>query len=140
MYNLSNEEKSYLRKIVESTRKDFFIKNKYGEFEEDIENVNEKYLISIENIEINFEVKYDNELSPLEIEKVFRDSNINKIVKALTLREKLVLFSYYFENKTDSEVGKLLSISADTARKIRTRALKKIKDKYLSSKGDTSDV
>lgn len=140
MYNLSNEEKSYLRKIVENTRKDFLNKNKYVLLEDDIDSVNEKFLISIENIEVNFEIKYEKELSPFEIENVFKDKNMNKVVKALTLREKLVLFSYYFENKTDSQIAKVLNLNSDTVRKIRGRSLKKIKDKYLSMEGDNQNV
>ena len=140
MYNLSNEEKSYLRKIVENTRMDFFNKNKYVFMEDDIEFIDENLLISIENIEVNFEIKCDKELSPSEIENVFKDRNMNKIVKALTLREKLVLFSYYFENKTDSQIAKALNLNSDTVRKIRGRALKKIKDKYMNMKGETKNV
>ena len=62
------------------------------------------------------------------------------IVKALTLREKLVLFSYYFEKKTDAAIGNALNINGDTARKIRIRALEKIKNKYKKLKGSKEDV
>lgn len=141
MYKLSNEEKTYLRKIVINTRNNFFKKNRYVILEENIEDTDEKLLISVENIEINFEIKCDKEIKPIEIEKVFRDRDINNIVKnALTLREKLVLFLYYFENKTDLEVGKTLNIKMDAARMIRTRALKKIKDNYKKLKGENENV
>lgn len=140
MYNLSNEEKSYLRKIVESTRKDYINKNKYCVLEDDIDSINEKFLVSIENIEVNFEIKCEKEISPSKIEDVFWDKNMNKIVKALTLREKLVLFSYYFESKTDSQIAEVLNKNPDTIRKIRGRALKKIKEQYLKVKGDDLNV
>lgn len=141
MYKLSNEEKIYLKKIVINTRNNFFRKNKYIVWEENVECVDEKLLISIENIEINFEIKCDKEITSDKIEKVFGDTDMNNIVKnALTLREKLVLFSYYFENKTDLEVGKVLNIKPDAARMIRTRALKKIRESYKKLKGDNENV
>lgn len=141
MYKLSNEEKTYLRKIVINTRNNFFKKNKYVVLEENIEDIDEKLLISVENIEINFEIKYDKEIKPIEIEKVFRDRDMNNIVKnALTLREKLVLFLYYFENNTDLEVGKVLNVKMDAARMIRTRALKKIRNNYKKLKGENENV
>lgn len=135
MYILSNDEKSYLRKIAMYTRKDYLRKNKYIFIEDDIDEIDEKFLISIENVEINVEVKTDMEICAPNIEKVFKDRKMNKIVKALTLREKLVLFSYYFENKTDAAIGKALNIKGDTARKIRNRALDKAKKEYGKMKG-----
>lgn len=135
MYILSNDEKSYLRKIAMYTRKDYLRKNKYIFIEDDIGEIDEKFLISIENVEINVEVKTDMEICAPNIENVFKDRKMNKIVKALTLREKLVLFSYYFENKTDAAIGKALNIKGDTARKIRIRALDKAKKEYGKMKG-----
>ena len=135
MYILSNDEKSYLRKVAMYTRKDYLRKNKYIFIEDDIDEIDEKFLISIENVEINVEVKTDMEICAPNIEKVFKDRKMNKIVKALTLREKLVLFSYYFENKTHATIGKTLNIKGDTARKIRIIALKKKKKEYGKMKG-----
>lgn len=135
MYILSNDEKSYLRKIAMYTRKDYLRKNKYIFIEDDIDEIDEKFLISIENVEINVEVKTDMEICAPNIEKIFKDEKMNKIVKVLTLREKLVLFSYYFENKTDAAIGKALNIKGDTARKIRIRALDKAKKEYGKMKG-----
>ena len=53
MYILSNDEKSYLRKIAIYTRKDYLRKSKYIFIEDDIDEIDEKFLISIENVEIN---------------------------------------------------------------------------------------
>ena len=95
MYKLSKKEKSYLRQIVINTRNEYLRKNKYIFIESEIDDVDEKLLISIENVEINFEIKSERDICAPEIEKVFKDENMFNIVKALTLREKLVLFSYY---------------------------------------------
>ena len=140
VYELSRREKSYLRQIVINTRNKYFRKNKYILIEENIETADEKFLISIENVEINFEIKSEREICALDIEKVFKDKNMFNIVKALTLREKLVLFSYYFEKKTDAAIGKALNINGDTARKIRIRALEKIKNNYKKLKGSSENV
>ena len=140
VYELSRREKSYLRKIVINTRNEYLRKNKYIFIEDEIEDVDEKFLISIENVEINFEIKSERDICAPEIERVFKDENISNIVKALTLREKLVLFSYYFEKKTDAATGKALNINGDTARKIRVRALEKIKNKYKEMKGNDENV
>lgn len=140
VYKLSKNEKSYLRQIVINTRNEYLRKNKYIFIESEIDDVDEKLLISIENIEINFEIKSERDICAPEIEKVFQDKNMFNIVKALTLREKLVLFSYYFEKKTDAATGKALNINGDTARKIRIRALEKIKKEYRRMKGSNEDV
>ena len=94
VYKLSKKEKSYLRQIVINTRNEYLRKNKYIFIESEIDDVDEKLLISIENVEINFEIKSEREICAQETEKVFKDENMFNIVKALTLREKLVLFSY----------------------------------------------
>ena len=140
VYELSKEEKTYLRQIVINTRNKYFRKNKYIFIENNIEAADEKFLISIENVEINFEIKSERDICAPNIEKVFKDENMFNIVKALTLREKLVLFSYYFEKKTDAAIGNALNINGDTARKIRIRALEKIKNKYKKLKGSNKDV
>ena len=140
VYKLSKKEKSYLRQIVINTRNEYIKKNKYIFIESEIDDVDEKLLISIENVEINFEIKSDREICAPEIEKVFKDKNMFNIVKALTLREKLVLFSYYFEKKTDAATGKALNINGDTARKIRIRAIEKIKKEYRKMKEGNENV
>ena len=140
VYKLSKKEKSYLRQIVINTRNKYFRKNKYIFIENNIEAADEKFLISIENVEINFEIKSERDICAPEIEKVFKDENMFNIVKALTLREKLVLFSYYFENKTDAATGKALNINGDTARKIRIRAIEKIKKEYRKMKEGNENV
>ena len=142
VYKLSKNEKYYLRQIVINTRNEYLRNNKYIFIESEMNDVDEKLLISIENVEINFEIKIKSErdICAPEIEKVFKDKNMFNIVKALTLREKLVFFSYYFEKKTDAATGKALNINGDTARKIRVRALDKIKKNYKKMKGNDKNV
>ena len=72
VYKLSKNEKSYLRQIVINTRNEYLRKNKYIFIESEIDDVDEKLLISIENIEINFEIKSERDICAPEIEKVFQ--------------------------------------------------------------------
>ncbi len=140
MYKLSINERAYLKKIVMYTRKEYLNKNKYIYIEENIDTIDEKFLVSIENVEINFEIKSDMDISSTQMEKVFSDEKISRIVETLTLREKLVLFLYYFEGKTDAAIGKALNIKGDTARKIRVRTIEKIKKQYQIKKGMNENV
>ena len=84
------------------------------------------------------------EVCASNFEKIFDDPYLIKISKALTKKERLVLFSYYMEKdengevneKTDKVVAKELNIKPDTARKTRKRALEKLKMQYLKLKGN----
>ncbi|MBP3596479.1 MAG: sigma-70 family RNA polymerase sigma factor [Clostridia bacterium] len=141
MYETNEDEGRYLKKIVMYTRREYLRKNKYIFIEkEDIDEVDEKMLVSIDNVEISFEIKSEKEIIAPKIEDVFRDEKITKIVKALTLREKLVLFLYYFEDKNDREIGKSLKIKQNTVQKTRKRALEKIQTRYFEMEGDDFNV
>lgn len=141
MYEVNEDEGKYLKKIVMYTRREYLRKNKYIFIEkEDIDEIDEKMLVSIENVEINFEIKSEKEIIAPKIENVFRDEKITKIVKALTLREKLVLFLYYFEDKTDKEIAKTLKSKEDAIRKARNRALEKVQTRYFQMEGSDSNV
>ena len=129
MYILNGKEKAALITIARRTRADYLKINHYTYLEDDIDMFDE-------NIEKNYEEKYDRDICVHELEKVFGDPYLLKSSKALTYREKLVLFSYYWEETTDEAIGKELHLLGDTVRKIRERALKKIKDKYLKLKGN----
>ena len=68
---------------------------------------------------MNYEEKYDRNICASQMEKVFGDPCLLKSSKALTYREKLVLFSYYWEETTDEKIGKELHLKGDTVRKNR---------------------
>lgn len=97
--------------------------------------LDENIFVSEENIENYYETKCDREICAYEIEKIFSDPLLLKSSKALTYKEKLVLFSYYMEEKsTDKRIGEIMNMKGDTVRKIRKRALEKIKKEYLKLK------
>lgn len=134
MYILNGKERSCLKTIARRTRIDYLEKNKYTYLEDDIDMFEENIFVSTENVEKDFEMKCDRDISAYEIEKVFMDLYKLKSIKALTLREKLVFYSYYWENKTDKEIGEALNINGDTIRKIRERAKNKALKNYQNLK------
>ena len=144
MYILNNKEKAALVTIARRKRYDYLRENDYTYLEDDIDMIDEELLISEENIEKIVVEKIDGELCASNFEKVFDDPNLIKVSKALTKKERLVLFSYYMEEdengeineKTDKIVAKELNIKPDTARKTRKRALAKLKKEYLKLKGN----
>ena len=144
MYILSNKEKAALITIARRTRYDYLRKNDYTYLEDDIDMIDEEILISEENIEKTVAEKVDGDVCASDFEKIFDDPYLIKISKALTKKDRLVLFSYYlekdengeFDEKTDKVVAKELNMKPDTARKTRKRALGKLKKEYLKLKGN----
>lgn len=130
-YNLNKKEKAYLKKIVINTRNKYLKKNKYKKITEiELELLDNNEIVVDNSLEINLEIKLDNKVMPFFIENIFTEKKIMKIVKTLSLREKLVLFLYYFDNKTDKSIGNVLNINERTVRTIRVRTLNKIKKQY----------
>ena len=149
MYILSNKEKAALITIARRARYDYLRKNDYTYLEDDIDMIDEELLIAEENIEKTVAEKIDGDICASDFEKIFDDPYLIKISKALTKKERLVLFSYYMEKdengeineKTDKVVSRELNMKPDTARKTRKRAVGKLKKEYLKLKGnDKNDV
>ena len=144
MYILSNKEKAALITIARRARYDYLRKNDYTYLEDDIDMIDEELLIAEENIEKTVAEKIDGDICASDFEKIFDDPYLIKISKALTKKERLVLFSYYMEKdengeiteKTDKVVAKELKMKPDTARKRRRRAVGKLKKEYLKLKGN----
>ena len=139
MYILNNQEKAYLITIAKRTRIDYLTKNNYIYIEDSIDMLDEDIFVSDENIENDFARKCDLCISAEEFEKIFTDLNLLKSTKRLSFREKLVLFSYYSEQKTDARIGKELHLKTDTVRKIRDRATEKIYKTYFKMIGGNKD-
>lgn len=125
---LSEEEKSYLKRIIINERKryirDNYINNK---------NVNICELINVEADSVLEAVinQCEKEIeSAVEFEKVFSSDKLYYGIKALSLKEKIVLFSLYKQNKTINQIAKEMQIGRTTAWRIKTTALDKLM-KYL---------
>ena len=127
---LSEEEKSYLKRIIINKRKRYkrdnynYINNK---------NVNICELINVEADSVLEAVinQCEKEIeSAVEFEKVFSSDRLYYGIKALSLKEKIVLFSLYKQNKTINQIAKEMQIGRTTAWRIKTTALDKLM-KYL---------
>ncbi len=124
--NLSNEEKKYLKTLILNVRRKYirdnysFINNKnlgYGEL--DIEDS-----ISLFDTLL---CKFEKELkSAIEFEKLISNEKLYKIIRALSLKEKMMLFYLYKENKKIEEVALLINVSRATAFRMRQKLLDKI--------------
>ena len=132
MYILNKEEKAVLKTIIKNTRIDYYRKNKYFFREETIED---KVLYEEKQIEDEIMKKDDAHIQAFELEKIFTEKNMSKIAKALTYTDKLVLYLYYIEEKTDKQIGEILFMERATVNKKRFRAIEKMKKKALKRGG-----
>lgn len=129
---LSNQEKDYLVKIATSVRNKY-IKRNYKYINNTKIGVDESI---IENEESVIGVVLEKCLKELESAKEFEKTLLNpelyKYVKALSLKEKEVLFYLYWQKKEINEVAEILNVYRGTVRRIRDNALNKIATKLLN--------
>lgn len=57
---------------------------------------------------------------------------LNKIVEALSLNERKVLFYLFWEKKTINEVARMMKMYRGTIRRLRDKALAKIGKKLIA--------
>ena len=127
---LSKEEKLYLKRIV-MTAKNKYIKKNEKYINKSI-SLDDAILFREETILDVVLQRCQNELaSAVEFEKSFSDTNLYNIVKALTFREKEVLFYLYKEEKNINEISKIMNLDRKTIRTIRNKAQAKIVEKLV---------
>ena len=127
---LSEDEKSYLKRIIINERKRY-IRDNYNYINS--RNVNIYELINVEADSVLEAVinQCEKEIeSAVEFEKVFSSDKLYYGIKALSVKEKIVLFSLYKQNKTINQIAKEMQIGRTTAWRIKTTALDKLM-KYL---------
>lgn len=127
---LSNEEKLYLKKVVINIRRKY-IRDNYEHLNncnlELYENELTDETTVLETVILRCEDAIRN---AIEFEKVISDPKLYNIVKALSLKEKMVLFALYKENKTINQIALEMKIDRTTAWRIKSKALDKIM-KYI---------
>ena len=106
---LSNEEKLYLKTLIVNVRRKY-IRDNYR-------FINGKHL---DYSELN-----------IEFEKLISNERLYKIVRALSLKEKMMLFYLYKEQKDICEVAKIMNISLATAYRLKNQALDLIMKKFI---------
>lgn len=131
---LSKEEKAYIMKIVLNTRRKY-IRDNY----EFINNKNID-LLEIEDIEAESVLdavinKCENEIkSAIEFENVISDNKLYFVVKALSLKEKIVLFSLYKERKEIKQIALEMNLSRKRVWQIKCQAQDKIIEYLIGGK------
>ena len=128
---LWNEEKLYLKTLIVNVRRKY-IRDNYR-------LINGKYIdyseLKLEDSESIFDTlihKFDKELkSAMEFEKLISNEKLYKIIRALSLKEKMMLFYLYKEEKDIYEVAKIMNISLATAYRLKNQALDFIMRKFI---------
>lgn len=128
---LSKEEKSYLKKLMLNVRRKY-IKDNY-------EYLNSK--------DVNWDTFEDMECSSLfdtvlnkcvdelksaiEFERLFCDEKLYNITKALSIKEKMVLFALYKERKSINQIANEMNVERTTIWRIKNKAQEKITKNLL---------
>lgn len=123
---LSKEEKSYLKLVILNTRRKYIRDNYY---EINITHINFDKLVDFETESVLDSIikKCDNEVKSLvEFEKTISNVRLYIAIKALSLKEKMVLFCIYKENKTINQIASEMKVERTTIWRIKSRALDKI--------------
>lgn len=135
---LSKEEKAYLKRIIMTARNIFFRKN-YNHIYNTTMLVNDEIIAEEESVLGTVLNRCQEEIvSAVEFENAMSDPKLYKIVKALSLKEKEVLFYLYKEQKTVNEIAQIMKIDRITVWRIRNRAQSKIAKEII--KGDDLNV
>ncbi len=133
---LSKEEKSYLKKLILNVRRKY-IKDNYEYL-----NSNDVNWDTFEDIECNslFDAvlnKCVDELkSALEFERLFCDEKLYNVIKALSVKEKMVLFALYKEEKGINQIANEMNVERTTIWRIKNKAQEKIIKNLLGGKNN----
>lgn len=133
---LSKEEKSYLKKLILNVRRKY-IKDNYEYLNS--KDINWDTLEDVEGSSLFDAVlnKCVDELkSALEFEKLFCDEKLYNIVKALSVKEKTVLFALYKEEKEVNQIANELNVKRTTIWRIKNKAQEKIIKTLLGGNGN----
>lgn len=124
--DLSKEEKSYLRKMIINVRRKY-IKDNYDYLNK--KDINWDSCANMESESLYEAVlnKCVDELqSALEFERLFCNEKLYNIAKALSLKEKMVLFSLYKEKKSINQIASEMNLERTTIWRIKNKTQNKI--------------
>lgn len=129
---LSKEEKLYLKRIVMTAKNKYFERNynyinNTSVFVDGIISAGEESVLDAVLEKCQEEVK-----SAREFEKTLSNPSLYNIVKALSLREKEVLFYLYKKQKSINETAVIMGLDRKTIRKYRDEAHRKIAEKLIN--------
>ena len=129
---LTKEEKLYLKRIVMTAKNKYFEKNSNyincsNMLIDDVTLVSEESVLDAVLQKCQEEVE-----SAVEFEKTLSDPKLYNIVKALSLKEKEVLFYLYKKQKSMNDIAEIMNLDRKTVRKYRDNAQNKIVKKLIN--------
>ena len=128
---LTKEEKSYLKRIIMTARNKYIEKN-YDYFNNTSMLIEETVLVKEESVLYAVLQRCQEEVnSAVEFEKTMSNPILYNVVKALSLREKEVLFYLYKKQKTIVETSKIMNIGLSTVTRLRDKDQSKIVEKIV---------
>ena len=128
---LSTQEKLYLKKIVMTGRNKFIEKN-YEYINNNIILIDNVVLIEEDSILESVLQRCQEEVnSAREFDRALSNPALSNIVKALSLKEREVLFYLYKEKKSINETSEKMKISTRTVSRLRDKALDKIAEQLV---------
>ena len=129
---LSKEEKLYLKRIVMTAKNKYIQKNYNNINNTDIFMSDTIYMEEESVLDLVLQKCQDDIDSAIEFEKTISNPNLYNIVKALSLREKEVLFYLYKKQKSINETAQIINVDRKTIRKYRDKVQAKIIDKLVN--------
>ena len=128
---LTKEEKLYLKRIIMTARNKYIEKN-YDYLNNTSMLIEETVLVKEESVLDAVLQRCQEEVnSAVELEKTMSNPILYNVVKALSLREKEVLFYLYKKQKTIVETSKIMNIGLSTVTRLRDKAQSKIVEKIV---------
>ncbi len=128
---LSNEEKVYLKRIV-MTAKNKYIEKNYNYINKTNSIIIDVIPTSEESVlDVVLQRYQDEVVSAVEFEKTLSDPKLYKIVEALSLKEKEVLFYLYKKQKSINDISQIMNIDRTNVWRIKTKAEDKIAEKII---------
>lgn len=128
---LSTQEKLYLKKIVMTGRNKFIEKN-YEYINNSIILIDHAVLVEEDSILESVLQRCQEEVnSAREFDRALSNPALSNIVKALSLKEREVLFYLYKEKKSINETSEKMKISTRTVSRLRDKALDKIAEQLV---------
>ena len=133
---LSKEEKLYLKKMLLNVRRKYikssyiYLNNRENDWDSYVDMESESLFETALNNCMN-ELK-----SAIEFEKLFSNEKLYNITKALYLKEKMVLFSLYKENKSVNQIATEMNIDRTSVWRIKNKAHEKIVKRLMGGMQD----
>lgn len=127
---LTREENAYLKKVVVNARNKY-IRDNYDFLQIKSINIDDTLVIDESSVLDVVIEKCEKEIkSAVEFEKMISNVKLYNAVKALSFKEKMVLFSLYSQNKNINQIAREMGIARETVWRLKNRTLDKLM-KYI---------